>query len=234
MGNRNNYDNGEIKLSGRFWALVIALVLALFFVGMFIIGPLLKPTTKAADNQAAVTPMPESAKVSSTTQSGKTHKVGPLLDVQITEVKKSPAKGQSGVKQDASGLTVTMDSGKSTMDATSNDAAQADKSQPKATDQQAEAPVAENSRVARISPTTKGGFKIEVGSFRSNANAQDRADSLKSDGYKSEVKSVQIEDQTVYRVQITGEYSRKSADALAGKLKNDGYSAKVVPTGSAR
>jgi N-acetylmuramoyl-L-alanine amidase len=68
-------------------------------------------------------------------------------------------------------------------------------------------------------PNTSGLYKVQVGAFKEQKNADDLATKLRSDGYTPYV----YQDNGLYKVQVGAFEKKQNADSLVSKLRNDGY-----------
>jgi cell division protein FtsN len=241
MRNSGYNNSGDGKIDWRIKAFAIpALIILGFLLGYAVLSPWWNSRNgnngEIARNQIPPSPRPGSAAQK---------KNIPKVDVQITENPTTPAAqptdDQSGVKKDANGLTVTMEpnSGAGQQGAENPSAGNA-QTQP---EQQSAAPVekpvkspsadessvSEKSRVSVSTPTGKGPYRVQAGTFAVQTSADNLVADLRAHGYRAETTTTQVEDRVLYRVQV-GEYkSRASADRVAAKLKADGYAPTVVP-----
>ncbi len=228
---------------------VVCLVLAagFFCLGSFCIAPMLKnhlnPPPKAnqpvAVHQTVPSPPVEQPAEAPTDTAGK---ADTSLDVQVTEEGQDQTTGDqasgsdNGVKQDSSGLTVTLEpndqqkSGQTTS-STEETAKPSETAVPKTQVEKPEPqPVHENSSMGHSSSSQSGRsrYRVQAGTFASKSNADALAKDLRAHGYKPEVRTVQGEAGTLYRVEVGDYRSRQGAQDMADELSGKGYSPSVT------
>jgi cell division septation protein DedD len=238
-------------MSGRTIALGVVgfLILAtgFFFLGMLCLPPLLKgywkPSPKPQQTVQAPAPL---ALAPRTTESpvDTAGKAKGSLDVQVTEegqdqTANTDKSADSGVKQDDSGLTITLDpkdqqkddqttpatadSSKSSETAAPRSHSEKPKSEP-----QPSSDSVSSGHAASTAPSGKIHYRVQTGMFANRKNAESLASDLRDRGYKPDVKAVQGEAGTLYRVEV-GEYkTRQGAQDLADELSGKGYSPSVT------
>jgi len=213
------------KMSARTIALgtvaCLALASGFFFAGLWGLGPLLRqylnpnPRTEQAIQVPSSTPTEQSPSEAPSAEQTQ-------LDVQITEEgenqQTSPSdqalSSDSGVKQDESGLTVTLEP-------------KGDARKP-ASPAPAEKEKAVSPRDAGTQPQTpvsgSRAYRVQAGTFANRTNAENIAADLKQRGYKPEIKPVQREAGTLYRVEMGSFKTREGAQDLVDDLSRKGYS----------
>jgi DedD protein len=72
------------------------------------------------------------------------------------------------------------------------------------------------------------GWAVQLGSFANQANAKRLAGEVAAKGYSTYLLPLKRDGQTLYRVRVGPEPTRKAADELAAKLKQAGYKGQVA------
>lgn len=241
----------ERKLSPVVIALgvIMCLVVAtgLFFLGLVCVGPMIRahfkttPRVEQTVQSPAVAPTPEQSTEAPAAADSKDKKPG-ALDVQITEDGKDQSSDttptDNGVKQDANGLTVTLDPQTQQKDGQTSppadaSAAPAESPKPRSHPDRPKVdaqPVQDTTPAERVTPAPSGKthYRVQTGTFANKNNADSVASDLRDHGYKPEVKVIQSEAGTLYRVEL-GEYkTRQGAQDLADELASKGYNPSVT------
>ena len=238
-------------MSGRTIALGVVgfLILAtgFFFLGMLCLPPLLRgymePSPKVEQTAQTPEPAPPAPRSAESPMDTAGNPKG-SLDVQVMEESQDQTTNavnaaESGVKQDDSGLTITLepkdqqkddqtttataDSGKSPEPAAPKSHAEKPKSEPQPPSDSGSA-----GHAASTSSSGKAHYRVQTGTFANRKNAESLAADLRDRGYKPDVRAVQGEAGTLYRVEI-GEYkTRQGAQDLVDELSGKGYSPSVT------
>ena len=82
--------------------------------------------------------------------------------------------------------------------------------------------------------TPNGNISVQVGSFKSERNANALSAKLTAKGYHSYVELPVAEGDRLYRVKIGRMISKSEADSLAARLSRDGYKTKICDDNSCR
>jgi len=224
----------------------LVLATGFFFLGMLCIGPMVKGYMKSTPRAPRIvvqrpTPAPTPPAVQTPADAAAADSAGQAdgsLDVQVTEEgqESSTADQSDGVKQDADGLTVTLEPNEQHKAEQPTAAEEVPKpSEQPASANRSDTPKADTASdgkpaVHASSPAIGGRskYRVHVGTFASKPNADALAKDLRDHGYKPDVRAVQGEAGTLYRVEV-GEYkTRQGAQDLADDLSGKGYSPSVT------
>ena len=187
---------------------LLGLAVVCLFLGFYCLGPIVQSHMRAPDDISQAPqytpPAPPEA------ESPAKPEEQPALDVEITEqVADTASSSDNGVKQDGNNLTVTLDQGN--------------------TSDTAEKPRVSTEHESRSSEASeKSSYRVQAGAFASKSNADVLVVSLKDQGYKPEIKTVQSGESTLYRVQLGTYKTREDAQKLADDLTAHGFSPSVV------
>ncbi|HUV05741.1 MAG TPA: SPOR domain-containing protein [Armatimonadota bacterium] len=207
-----------------------------FCLGTFCLGPMLR---------SRFVPQPEARPSPTFSPPARPHreapapeepKEGTILDLEITERGEGHGAATDDIRQDESSLTVKLgpnDTGRRPKTSTA-EPERTGKAKRPSSEGGVERPRASTEGGSRPASTSsqKRVFGVQAGTFANKANAETLAADLKSRGYKPEMKSVQMEDHTVYRVEV-GEYkTREDAQGVADDLSSEGCSALVTEESS--
>jgi cell division protein FtsN len=210
-------QTGERKISPTIIVLgvIACLVLALvcFGIGMIYFGPWLKShgqSDRQISAQPSYTPPPAPSPTTETVPP-------PPVKVEITE-ENSDASSSNQNKDNS--LTVTLEpktDGESTVQPT--DTTEKTVNPPK--------PVVESKPPTASSD--KPVYRVQLGTYSNKINADNLAQDINKTGRSVEVTQVQVEDRTLYRVQIGNSFnSRDKAQNLAKTLSSEGYTPAIV------
>lgn len=190
---------------------LLGLATICFFLGLFCLGPIMQSHVKVpnetSESSSYVHPPIEAPSPSDSN--------GQPLDVEITEQgENTSSSSDNGVQQNGNTLNVTLDEG-SMSDSTSKPDEENKPEKPTA---------------ARETSNSSGKnlYRVQVGTFANESNADVLATSLKDQGYEAQIKTVQVEGKTLYRVQVGEHQIRENAQKMADEISKAGYSPSVV------
>jgi len=216
----------------------LLLTVVFFSFGFFYVGPRMKSSTQQGGSSRSApvyTPPRTSDRSYIGRMGGSRDEEGAAIDLEVTEHRErtdDEAQESDGLRHDERSLTVILDAEHGADREGSQESAseRRDANSPHVGSDESNLGIKKplvpkgTSHAERGAPERPKIFRVQVGTFADENNAENLASDLQGKGFKASVNVVQVENHTLYRVQVGRFRTREDAQELANDLSATGYS----------